>query len=68
MDFPIKGMIRKKQNTKIKVENNSGEARTLDIDGMFVAIGLVPQNEPFSQHISLNNWGYAEAGEDCKTN
>lgn len=23
MDFPIKGMIRKKQNTKIKVENNS---------------------------------------------
>lgn len=64
----VKELLGDSELVGIKVENNSGEARTLDIDGMFVAIGLVPQNEPFSQHISLNNWGYAEAGEDCKTN
>lgn len=51
----------------IKVKNNSGDIRILDIDGMFVAIGLIPQNEPFADHIVLNAWGYAEAGEDCKT-
>lgn len=53
--------------TGIKLKNTAGEENTLDIDGMFVAIGLVPQNEPFAEHITLNSWGYAEAGEDCKT-
>ncbi len=51
----------------IKVKSNCGQTDTLNIDGMFVAIGLVPQNEPFAGHITLNNWGYVEAGEDCKT-
>ncbi len=51
----------------IKVKNTAGEETLLDIDGMFVAIGLVPQNEPFAEHITLNSWGYADAGEDCKT-
>ena len=35
---------------------------------MFVAIGLIPQNEPFKNHVTLNDWGYVEAGENCKTN
>ena len=64
----VKELLGDSELVGIKVENNSGEARTLDIDGMFVAIGLVPQNEPFAEYIALNNWGYAEAGEDCKTN
>ncbi len=50
----------------IKIKNQNGE-QTLDIDGMFVAIGLIPQNEPFAEHIALNAWGYADSGEDCKT-
>ncbi len=40
----------------------------LDVDGMFVAIGLVPQNEPFASLLSLDNAGYIEAGENCLTN
>lgn len=51
----------------IKVKNTAGEEAVLDIDGMFVAIGLIPQNEPFAEHIALNNWGYADSSEDCKT-
>lgn len=53
--------------TGIKVKSNCGQSDTLDIDGMFVAIGLIPQNEPFSEHIALNQWGYADSAEDCKT-
>lgn len=46
----------------------SGEQRrTLLIDGMFVAIGLVPQNEVVSSLVSLNTWGYVDAGENCQT-
>ena len=38
----------------------------LGADGMFVAIGQVPQCEPFADVVTLNRWGYAEAGEDCR--
>ncbi|MBP5193946.1 MAG: FAD-dependent oxidoreductase, partial [Clostridia bacterium] len=31
------------------------------------AVGLLPQNEPFKDVISLDSRGYASAGEDCKT-
>lgn len=51
----------------INIKNANGEIRELTIDGMFVAIGLVPQNEPFAELIALNNLGYVDAGEDCLT-
>ena len=35
---------------------------------MFVAIGLVPQNEEFSDLINLDERGYVASGEDCTTN
>ena len=51
----------------ITVKNNDGDTRDLALDGMFVAIGLIPQNEPFAKLISLNEWGYVDAGENCLT-
>lgn len=45
----------------------TGEEQTIKVDGLFVAIGLVPQNEPFSNLLTLNDYGYADAGEDCRT-
>lgn len=45
-----------------------GENRqTLLIDGMFVAIGLIPQNEIVEDLITLNQWGYVDASESCIT-
>lgn len=50
----------------IKVKNTeSGELTQLDVDGVFVAIGQVPENEPFSNAVKLSDYGYIEAGEDC---
>ena len=37
----------------------------LGADGMFVAIGQVPQCEAFADVVTLNRWGYVEADEDC---
>ena len=46
----------------------SGESRqTLLIDGMFVAIGLIPQNEIVEGLVTLNQWGYVDSGESCVT-
>ncbi len=50
----------------IVIENTeSGEARELSLDGMFVAIGQIPENEPFASRLSLNNYGYIVSGESC---
>lgn len=39
----------------------------IKIDGMFTAIGLIPQNEIFASLVNLNDWGYVDSGEDCLT-
>ena len=41
--------------------------RDITLDGLFVAIGLIPQNEPFADVLTLNDWGYADADESCTT-
>jgi len=45
-----------------------GTKTHLPIDGMFVAIGLIPQNEPFSGLVALDSYGYVDSGEDTVTN
>ncbi len=44
------------------------KSSVLEIDGMFTAIGLIPQNSVFEGVINLDEYGYIIAGEDCKTN
>ena len=63
----VDSLIGDTELSGINIKNAGGEIRELTIDGMFVAIGLVPQNEPFAELINLNNWGYVDAGEDCLT-
>lgn len=44
-----------------------GEDRKINVKGMFVAIGLVPQNAPFNNVVEIDAYGYADADESCKT-
>ena len=44
-----------------------GQDRKIDVKGMFVAIGLIPQNAPFADVIGLDSYGYADADESCIT-
>ena len=44
-----------------------GEDRKIDVKGMFVAIGLIPQNAPFADCIGLDSYGYADSDESCTT-
>lgn len=44
-----------------------GQDRIIETKGMFVAIGLIPQNAPFSNVIGLDSYGYADSDESCTT-
>ena len=43
------------------------EYSLIECDGLFVAIGQMPENEPFLHVTKLNEYGYVDAGEDCTT-
>lgn len=43
-----------------------GSTKTLDIDGLFVAIGQVPATKAFEDLVEMEG-GYIKAGEDCVT-
>jgi len=50
----------------IKIKNtDTEEVSELMLDGIFVAIGQKPENEPFASVVKINDYGYIEAGEDC---
>ena len=51
----------------IVIKNSAGETRKLELDGLFVAIGLIPQNEAFKNVVKLDGRGYAEVDESCET-
>ena len=53
--------------TGVVIKNENGDTRTLNISGLFVAIGLIPQNEAFANVLKLNPYGYADVDESCKT-
>ncbi|MBQ8176586.1 MAG: FAD-dependent oxidoreductase [Oscillospiraceae bacterium] len=54
--------------TGITVKKSAdGTTTDIDLDGMFVAIGLIPQNEIFAETIALDNYGYVNADESCVT-
>ena len=45
---------------------DTGEKSELCCDGLFIAIGLIPENEAFRDIAKLNYRGYFSAGEDCE--
>lgn len=51
----------------IITKSADGQDRKIDVKGMFVAIGLIPQNAPFADIIGLDSYGYADADESCIT-
>jgi len=53
---------------KITLTKESDKSETeLEVQGLFVAIGLIPQNDAFAEIAGLNDYGYIDSGEDCLT-
>ena len=64
----VKGVLGDTTLTGITIADNDGNEKQLQIDGMFVAIGLIPQNEAFANVINLDSRGYVDSDENCLTN
>ncbi len=52
----------------VEIESRTtGERQDIACDGLFVAIGLIPENGPFAALAELNEWGYFDSDERCLT-
>ena len=52
----------------VEIEDRvSGAVREIPCDGLFVAIGLIPENAPFAALADLNAYGYFDSDERCLT-
>lgn len=68
LGYTVKGVLGDTTLTGITIADNNGNEKQLDIDGMFVAIGLIPQNEAFATLVNLDGRGYVDSDENCLTN
>ena len=50
------------------LDSISKDEKQLKIDGLFVCVGQIPQNEYLRDVVELDDYGYISAGEDCVTN
>ena len=61
-------LISDKRLRAVEVTNRiDGSVRTVELNGLFVAVGRVPENNNFADLVRLDEAGYVEAGEDCHT-
>ena len=64
----VAGLVIRRRNADGAAEKQSSEkTEKLDLDGIFVAIGLDPDNKAFGACVELDEYGYIAAGEDCMT-
>ena len=52
----------------IEVTSNNGNVNVINVSGLFIAIGHVPENQNFAKVVNLDEMGYIIAGENCHTN
>jgi len=51
----------------VVVDKLTGEERQIQVEGLFVAIGQIPENAAFAAQVTLDDKGYISAQEDCRT-
>lgn len=49
------------------INNKTGEAQTLDVNGVFIAVGSDPNSELVKDQIDTDDKGWIKTDEDCET-
>lgn len=62
----VEKLVGDPELTAVIIKTEDGE-RTLTLDGLFVAIGLLPKNDIFAEIATLNEGGYFASDEGCRT-
>jgi len=64
----VTALLGEKRLSGVEVTDKlTGEKRTIEVKGLFVAVGRIPENESFRALIQVDEAGYAVAGENCRT-
>ena len=64
----ITGLLQENGSlTGVRIQEAQGKETAVPCDGLFVAIGLIPENEPFRALADLNDYGYFDSDERCLT-
>ncbi|MBQ3792536.1 MAG: FAD-dependent oxidoreductase [Clostridia bacterium] len=64
----VASLLGEKELSAIETEKVSDHTKTvMAFDGVFVAIGQVPDNRPFENLVELNPQGYIVCDESCRT-
>ena len=63
----VTALHAEKRLNAIDVTNKDGSVRTIEVTGLFVAVGRIPENQNFASLVELDSAGYVVAGEDCRT-
>ena len=63
----VKELIGEDELKGLVINTPDGEQK-IDVDGMFISIGLVPQTDFVKDSITLNKFNYIDAVENCNTN
>ena len=65
----VSGYLQEEGNlTGLRLRSEeTGAEQTLAVDGAFLAVGLMPENEAFAHLSGLNQYGYFDVDEHCAT-
>lgn len=64
----ITKIISEDRLNSIEITNKDGSIKKINISGLFIAIGRIPENQNFEKIIKMDKAGYIIAGENCNTN
>ena len=56
-----------KRLKSIEVTDKDGTVTTIEVSGLFAAVGRIPENQNFASVMELDSAGYAIADESCRT-
>ena len=61
-------LIAEKRLKAVEITDKlDGSRRTIELNGLFIAVGRIPENQNFAGLVQLDEEGYVLAGEDCHT-
>lgn len=68
LNATVTRLVAEKRLQAIEVTDvRDGSVRTIELKGLFVAVGRIPENQNFASVVALDASGYVVAGEDCRT-
>ena len=67
MNTKVVKLIGSDELDGIKIATDDEEPHSIPMDGVFIAVGQMPNNESFKDVADLDDYGYIIADESCRT-